>query len=75
MQSTLATVVWRDDAYTNQNYYGNGDNQTIGEKYMGLSKTVGILEERYQGQMARTPIRLYVNTDKYEDALLWQGAR
>ena len=26
-----ATVVWRDDAYTNQNYNGK-DNQTIGEK-------------------------------------------
>ena len=32
-----ATVVWRDDAYTNQNYNG-ADNQTIGEKYMGLAK-------------------------------------
>ena len=31
------TVVWRDDAYTNQNYNG-ADNQTIGEKYMGLAK-------------------------------------
>ena len=36
------TVVWRDDAYTTNNY-GNGDNPTIGEKYMGLKKTVGTL--------------------------------
>ena len=32
-----ATVVWRDDAYTNVNVLGE-DNQTIGEKYMGLAK-------------------------------------
>ena len=37
------TVVWRDDAYTTNNY-GNGDNPTIGEKYMGLKKTVGTLD-------------------------------
>ena len=37
-----STVVWRDDAYTTNNY-GNGDNPTIGEKYMGLKKTVGTL--------------------------------
>ena len=36
------TVVWRDDAYTNQTAAGT-DNQTIGEKYMGLKKTVGTL--------------------------------
>ena len=36
------TVVWRDDAYTTNNY-GNGDNPTIGEKYMSLKKTVGTL--------------------------------
>ena len=36
------TVVWRDDAYTNQNY-ANGDNKTIGEKYMGLHSVEGIL--------------------------------
>ena len=39
-----ATVVWRDDAYTKYNYNGD-ENKTIGEKYMGLSKTVGILED------------------------------
>ena len=38
------TVVWRDDAYTTNNY-GQGDNPTIGEKYMSLSKTVGILSD------------------------------
>ena len=37
-----ATVVWRDDAYTNQNYNGD-DNKTIGEKYMGLHSVEGIL--------------------------------
>ena len=39
-----ATVVWRDDAYTKYNYNGK-ENPTIGEKYMSLSKTVGILED------------------------------
>ncbi len=29
------TVVWRDDAYTNETYTGV-DNKTIGQKYMGL---------------------------------------
>ena len=38
------TVVWRDDAYTKYNYDGK-ENKTIGEKYMSLSKTVGILED------------------------------
>ena len=38
------TVVWRDDAYTKYNYDGN-ENKTIGEKFMGLSKTVGILSD------------------------------
>ena len=38
------TVVWRDDAYTKYNYNGK-ENPTIGEKYMSLSKTVGILED------------------------------
>ena len=38
------TVVWRDDAYTKYNYNGD-ENKTIGEKYMGLSKTVGILSD------------------------------
>ena len=37
-----ATVVWRDDAYTNVNVLGD-DNQTIGEKYMGLKYATGIL--------------------------------
>ena len=60
-----ATVVWRDDAYTNQNYNGK-DNQTIGEKYMGLSKTVGILEEVTKDN-DKDAYSLYVNTDKYED--------
>ena len=59
------TVVWRDDAYTNQNYNGK-DNQTIGEKYMGLSKTVGILEEVSKDSDKNT-YSLYVNSDKYED--------
>ena len=36
------TVVWRDDAYTTNNY-GQGDNPTIGEKYMGLHSVEGIL--------------------------------
>ena len=39
-----ATVVWRDDAYTKYNYNGD-ENKTIGEKFMGLSKTVGILSD------------------------------
>ena len=38
------TVAWRDDAYTKYNYNGN-ENKTIGEKYMGLNKTVGILND------------------------------
>ena len=38
-----ATVVWRDDAYTKYNYNGD-ENKTIGEKYMGLKKTVGTLD-------------------------------
>ena len=36
------TVVFRDGAYTNTNYQDE-DNKTIGEKYMGLKKTVGIM--------------------------------
>ena len=36
------TVVWRDDAYTNTNYKDE-DNQTIGEKYMGLESDTGML--------------------------------
>ena len=36
------TVVWRDDAYTNVNVLG-ADNQTIGEKYMGLKYATGVL--------------------------------
>ena len=36
------TVVWRDDAYTNTNYKDE-DNQTIGEKYMGLESATGML--------------------------------
>ena len=37
------TVVWRDDAYTNENYAGT-PNKTIGQKYMGLeSKDTGVL--------------------------------
>ena len=36
------TVVWRDDAYTSVNVLGD-DNQTIGEKYMGLKYATGIL--------------------------------
>ena len=36
------TVVWRDDAYTTNNY-GNGDNPTIGEKYMGLVSDTGMM--------------------------------
>ena len=37
------TVVWRDDAYTNETYTG-ADNKTIGQKYMGLEdKDEGIL--------------------------------
>ncbi len=36
------TVVWRDDAYTNTNYKDE-DNQTIGEKYMGLESGTGML--------------------------------
>ncbi len=36
------TVVWRDDAYTNQTAAGT-DNKTIGEKYMGLHSVEGIL--------------------------------
>ena len=37
------TVVWRDEAYTNVNVLG-GDNQTVGEKYMGLQKWIGTFE-------------------------------
>ena len=37
------TVVWRDDAYTNENAAGR-DNKTIGEKFMGLKKTVGTMD-------------------------------
>ncbi len=36
------TVVWRDDAYTNTNY-SDGDNKTIGEKYMGLNTAEGVM--------------------------------
>ena len=36
------TVVWRDDAYTNEKYNGE-ENDTIGKKYMGLENPKGIL--------------------------------
>ena len=36
------TVVWRDDAYTNQTAAGT-DNKTIGEKYMGLNTAEGVM--------------------------------
>ena len=36
------TVVWRDDAYTNQTAMGI-DNQTVGEKYMNLKKSTSTL--------------------------------
>ena len=36
------TVEWRDDAYYNKNLLGV-ENDTIGEKYMGLKKTVGVM--------------------------------
>ena len=36
------TVVWRDDAYHHTNVLDK-DNQTVGEKYMGLKKTVATL--------------------------------
>ena len=38
-----ATVVWRDDAYTNVTLLGT-DNKTVGEKYMGLQKWIGTFE-------------------------------
>ena len=37
------TVEWRDDAYYNKNLLGL-ENDTIGEKYMGLKETVGIMD-------------------------------
>ena len=36
------TVEWRDDAYYNKNLIGI-ENDTIGEKYMDLKKTVGVM--------------------------------
>ena len=36
------TVVWRDDAYTNENYAGT-PNKTIGQKYMGLNTAEGVM--------------------------------
>lgn len=36
------TVIWRDDAYTNETLLGD-DNKTVGEKYMGLHSVEGIL--------------------------------
>ena len=36
------TVVWRDDAYTNQTAAGT-DNKTIGQKYMGLNTAEGVM--------------------------------
>ena len=39
------TVVLRDGEYTDQTAMGV-DNKTVGEKYMGLKKTVGTLEDR-----------------------------
>ena len=38
-----ATVVWRDEAYTNETVTG-APNKTIGEKYMGMYKNTGILK-------------------------------
>ena len=65
------TVVWRDDAYTNVNVLG-GDNQTIGEKYMGLKKTVGTLSSfsKTSGkdtyEMSLTDINENDSSTKYE---------
>ena len=47
------TVVLRDGEYTDQTAMGV-DNKTIGEKYMGLKKTVGTLSSSLR-PLVRTP--------------------
>ena len=56
------TVVWRDDAYTNVTLLGD-DNQTVGEKYMGLAKKAaseGILSS-VKKEDGKDTFRVYVN--------------
>ena len=56
------TVVWRDDAYTNVTLLGD-DNQTVGEKYMGLASKAdseGILSS-VKKEDGKDTFRVYVN--------------
>ena len=65
------TVVWRDDAYTSVTLLGD-DNKTVGEKYMGLKKTVGTLSSfsKTSGkdtyEMSLTDINENDSSTKYE---------
>ena len=65
------TVVWRDDAYTKYNYNGS-ENKTVGEKYMGLSKTVGILNDVSKDNDKDT-YSLTVDNSKYEAECTGKG--
>ncbi len=70
------TVVYRDDAYTNKNYDGN-DNDTIGEKYMGLNVAVGVLtsvtketnKDTYRLQITQNPSQIADSTNGDKDTV------
>ena len=54
------TVVWRDDAYTNENAAGR-DNKTIGEKYMGMYKNTGILKSVKEDSKGKFSVEIAEN--------------
>ena len=54
------TVVWRDDAYTNENAAGK-DNKTIGEKYMGMYKNTGILKSVKEDSKGKFSVEIAAN--------------
>ena len=54
------TVVWRDDAYTNENAAGR-DNKTIGEKYMGMYKNTGILKSVKEDSKGKFSVEIAKN--------------
>ena len=75
------TVVYRDDAYTNQNYDGS-DNDTIGEKYMGLNVAVGVLtsvtketnKDTYRLQITQTASQKADSTNGDKDTVFTKVA-
>ena len=64
------TVVWRDDAYTNETVTGD-DNKTIGEKYMGLVKATGILNYVKEDNKGTYSLKLVEKIDNGAKSTKW----